>query len=91
MKRTKITHVAIRFENTTFVLPAPYRHHDVISLIYIRTGQPCVDVDEDDQGFLDESGRYLNRRQALISALENHQVKDESEIRLRMLFSEDVW
>jgi hypothetical protein len=91
MDRPRITHVAIRFEGKVWSLPAPNRHHHVIRHIAEETGARYVDAHDEDQGFLDESGRYLNRKQALVSALLNEQVKDPSKIRLNMLFSEDVW
>jgi hypothetical protein len=91
MDRPKISHVAIRFGGTTYALPAPHRHHDVIRHIVEVTSVSHVDVHGDDQGFLDESGRYLTRKQALFSAMVNKQIKDESKIRMQMLFSEDVW
>ncbi len=87
--RTKITHVAIRFQGVVYSLPPPNRHHHVIWEIVARTGVSCVDNNE--QGFLDASGRFLNRRQALASARLFGQIKDESQIRLGQLFSEDLW
>jgi len=74
-----------------YSLPAPNRHHHVIFHIVDSTGVSYVDAHGEDQGFLDEDGCYLNRHQALVSALQNNQVKDLSQIRLSMLFSEDVW
>lgn len=89
--RPRITHVAIRFNGTTYSLPAPNRHHHIIRMIVDTTDAETVDAREEDQGFLDETGQYLNRKQALVSALVNDQVKDPSQIRCKMLFSEDVW
>lgn len=89
--RPKITHVAIRFHGVTYALPAPNRHHHIIGHIVRTTDHARVDAREDDQGFLDEAGSYLTRRQALISALENNQVKQPENVRHEMLFSEDVW
>jgi hypothetical protein len=89
--RPKITHVAIRFEGVVYSLPQPNRHHDVIRFIVNTTGATHVDAHGEDQGFLDESGAYLTRQQALVSALLNGQVKQPNQIRLGMLFSEDVW
>ncbi len=89
--RPKITHVAIRFQGKVWSLPAPNRHHDVIRHIVEQTGVETVDVHDDDQGFLDESGQYLRRAAALISAKLNKQLKNPSQVRCNMLFSEDVW
>ena len=82
--RPKITHVAIRFQGKVFSLPAPNRHHDVIRKIAEETDAERCDAHGDDQGFLDESGRYLMRGQALISALLNGQVKDPAAERKHM-------
>jgi hypothetical protein len=89
MSRTKITHVAIRFQGVVYSLPEPNRHHDVIREIVQKTGVSHVDNDE--QGFLDEDGRFLNRSQALLRALLTNQIKDPNKIRAKMLFSEDLW
>lgn len=89
--RPKITHVAIRFQGVTYSLPAPNRHHDVIRHIVETTGVSHVDSHGDDQGFLDEGGRYLRRTQALHSAQLNNQLKSGIKIRMNMLFSEDIW
>jgi len=92
-----ITHVAIKFHGKTFSLPAPNRHHDVIRLIVDETGVSHVDEingnpDEcEAQGFIDETGRFYNRKQALAHALYHEQVRDPSKVRLGMLFSEDLW
>lgn len=86
-----ITHVAIRFHGKIYSLPAPNRHHDVIRHIAEETGARFVDAHGEDQGFLDDKGQYYNRKQALVHALINNQVKDPNNIRLQMLFSEDVW
>ena len=88
---TKITHVAIRFQGVVYSLPAPNRHHHIISDIVKKTGVSYVDSRGEDQGFLDESGQYLNRKQALVSALLFNQIKDPSRVRCNMLTSEDVW
>ncbi len=88
----KITHVAIRFRDVVYSLPAPNRHHDVIRKISEETGAETVNTMGEDQGFLDEGGRYLTRRQALGVAQREGQLKDGAlGLRLGRLFSEDVW
>lgn len=91
MERKRITHVAIRVDGEVFSLPEPNRHHDVIALIIRTTDHVTVEAYDDDQGFLDEDGRYLTRKQALVNALMHDQVKDPDNIRADMLFSEDLW
>lgn len=89
--RPPITHVAIRFKGTVYSLPPPNRHHHVIWMIAKQLGVSHVDASGEDQGFLDASGRYLNRKQALVSAQVNGQIKNPDDIRAGQLFSEDVW
>jgi hypothetical protein len=87
-ERAKLTHVAIRFQGKVYSLPAPNRHHHVISLIVQET-----DVDHvygEEQGFLDAKGTFLNRRQALVNAQLHNQLKSGTVIRAERLFSEDV-
>lgn len=91
INRPPITHVAIRFQDKIWSLPAPNRHHHVFSLIVRETGVDHVDVAWEDEGFLDESGQFLNRRQALASAARNNQIIDRDKVRCDMLTSEDVW
>lgn len=86
-----LTHVAIRFQGKVWSLPAPNRHHHVIWHIVKETGVDHVDAREDDQGFLDETGQYYRRRQALFHAQKCGQIREGTTIRMGMLFSEDVW
>jgi hypothetical protein len=83
-----ITHVAIIHEGVLYSLPKPKRHHHVIRVIADAIGGP---VTHEEQGFLDDKGRFLDRKQALAHALENNQVKNPNDIRAGQLFSEDVW
>ncbi len=80
-----ITHVAIIFQGKLYSLPRPNRHHHVIRMIWEQTGQP---VDNDEQGFLDEYGNFLNRKQALIHAVSCGQFLGRN---FELLFSEDIW
>jgi hypothetical protein len=89
-----ITHVAIKFQGVVYSLPAPKRHHDVIFKIWEETGLEYgtnrnPDQDED-QGFLDETGRFYNRKQALAHAQACEQ-EIKGKILLNMLFSENLW
>ncbi len=67
------------------------RRHHVIAKIIAETGVDHVDARDEDQGFLDESGRFLNRHQALVSAQLFEQIKPGAVIRGERLYSEDVW
>jgi hypothetical protein len=87
-----ITHVAIRFQKKIWSLPKPNRHHDVLRDIIAKTGVDSVDVPLEDEGFLDERGRFYNRKQALIHAELHGQLDTRtSKIRTSFLTSEDVW
>jgi hypothetical protein len=86
-----ITHVAIRFQGVLYSLPSPNRHHDVIRFIVERLGVKHVDARDEDQGFLDDQGRYLTRRRALVVARESGQLWPDRPILHGMLFSENVW
>ena len=91
MDRPKIVSVAIRFNGTIYSLPAPNRHHDVFMMIaekLVLSNYP--EAQEEDKGFLDESGRFLNRRQAVASAVVNDQIIN-GRPRPRELTSEDIW
>lgn len=79
-----VTHVAIQYSGKTYALPRPNRHHHIIRMIGgIKSS--------DRQGFLDNYGYFLNRRDALAIALLAGQVKNVNDIRAHQLFSEDLW
>ena len=89
--RPPITHVAIRFNGKVYSLPKPNRHHDVIRHIVETEGVSHVDSHGEDQGFLDSSGRYLNRKQALVSAQVNDQMRAGRPVWHNELNSENLW
>lgn len=83
----QITHVAIKYANKVFSLPAPNRHHDVIRMIGGISGP-------DVQGFLDANGVFLNRKQAFEVAAQTGQIKRSDKpgtYQGPQLFSEDLW
>lgn len=86
----QITHVAIKFNGVTYSLPAPNRHHNLIWKIIKETGIKTVDSHGDDQGFLDSSGAYLTRKEALDLALSNGQLRTDRPI-YDQLYSENLW
>lgn len=92
INRRPITHVAMRFRDQIWSLPRPYRHHHIIRMIcYLDPEVDTVDAYGRDQGFLDETGQYLTRRQAEISAHMNGQIKNNGNIIGSELTSEDLW
>ena len=86
-----ITHVAVRFRDQIWSLPRPLRHHHVFAVINSYSNDVIgIDARGDDQGFLDASGRYLTRQQALVSAQLNNQIRHEDGIIGGVLTSEDL-
>lgn len=85
----RITHSAVRYHDKVYALEAPNRHWHVIQKICEETGK---DMDGScEQGFLDDRGKFLSRKNALAVALKAGQVKCPDSIRAGRLFSEDVW
>ncbi len=82
-----ITHVAIIFRGKVYSLPRPNRHHHVIQMIWDQTG---LSVDNDTQGFLDDKGNFLNRKQAKLHATDCGQIINNTNHSV-VLFSEDIW
>lgn len=96
VERQPLTHVAMRFRGNIWALPKPYRHHHIIRLIIWLSDTfgdqsiSSVDTRDEDQGFLDASGRYFNRKQALVNAEMHKQIKN-GRIIGGVLTSEDLW
>jgi len=85
-----LTHVACRdVHGTIWSLPRPFRHHDVLALMRDRGAQHDED-DDRSEGFLDASGRYLDREAALEIARSNGQLTGGS-LFGTVLTSEDLW
>lgn len=95
MNRPAIVRVAIRFRGVIWSLPAPNRHADVMKVvreaIELTPSIACADPSDEDHGFLDADGLFLNRRQALYNAQKNNQLKPNTKIKLGQLYSEDIW
>lgn len=83
-----ITHVAIKRGVKVYSLPAPNRHHHVLWEMPL----PCFNDEDGVQGFLDDTGAFLTRREAYRAVVDTPQFKrkpggyDGPE-----LFSEDLW
>lgn len=86
-----ITHVAIRLNGLIYSLPSPNRHHNVIWMIVEEGIAKTVDSYGDDQGFLDSSGKYFTRKEALDNAKFNGQIRSDRPIWNDELFSENLW
>ena len=88
MTLPKIVGVAVQYAGKTYMLPKPNRHHDVIRSIPGGVKGP------DRQGFVDEDGVFLNRRDGLIRAELTGQLKrrpGKEHYQGEELYSEDLW
>jgi len=84
-----ITHVAIKTEDeVVWSLPSPNRHHDVINHIYEHRQDKKMVIGE--QGFLNNEGVFLDRKEALDIAVQANQLIRKT-FPENELFSEDLW
>ncbi len=84
-----ITHVAIKTEDgVVWSLPSPNRHHDVINYIYEHKQDEKMVIGE--QGFLNNEGKFLDRKEALYIAVQAGQLIRKT-FPENELFSEDLW
>lgn len=84
-----ITHVAIKTEDeVVWSLPSPNRHHDVINHIYEQRQDGKMVTGE--QGFLNNEGVFLDRKEALQIAIQANQLIRKT-FPENELFSEDLW
>lgn len=100
-----ITHVAIQdINNKIWSLPKPNRHHHIIAEISKQGRGVCWKLlKEHVQGFLNDKGKFLNRKQAFFEAARCKQILPpynpidpsqrcgEPNLEPRQLFSEDIW
>ena len=72
-----------------FSLPIPSRHSDILHAMY---GLGLSTTHSDNlQGFLLDSGQFVDRVEARAIALAAGQAVDQSSIHATELFSEDLW
>lgn len=84
----RITGVAIvRKDGSVFSLPAPNRHHHCIHAL-AELGEP-MPVSPREQGFVTNTGRYVDRKTAMELAEVAGQVNFET--KGGDLYSEDLW
>jgi len=84
----KIISVALCRDGKTFSLPAPARHGDCIYHPFVKkhwTGN----IHRDEQGFLTNTGRYVDRAEAAKIAIAAGQIENTQ--RGTRLYSEDLW
>lgn len=80
--------VAIHYRGTVWTMPAPCRHHHVIGNI-VRDTRDYVFGDSV-QGFITESGHFVDRFEAYKIAKENKQILP-GQGKADRLYSEDLW
>ncbi len=92
IKAVKITHVAVKTPTEIWSMPKPNRHHDVLRLM---SHHEVHAYGNEIQGFLDENGKFLDRKTAYVLACTTGQIDrswhppnsyDGNE-----LYSEDLW
>ncbi len=83
-----IVAVAIRQDGSTFTLPRPARHHQVIYDMVVLFGlTPPI---KGEQGFITDEGTFVDRVTAKDIARSHGQLLPRAS-HLPELFSEDVW
>lgn len=93
-KAVMITDVAIRQDENIYSLPRPARHHHVIWYMGMPLDEGGLGLPipiEGEQGFLTNTGEFVDRKQAKIIAQQCGQILPGREERSDELFSEDVW
>ena len=78
---------AIRHDGIVYSVPKPGRHHNVIRIMN-RRGMGPETMRE--QGFLTNTGRFVDRKEACLIARAADQIMLKTEP-VGLLFSEDVW
>jgi hypothetical protein len=82
----QITSVAIKIDDKIYILPRPARHNDVIRYLVENGFQPPI---KGVQGFITNTGEFVDRKQGKIIATKANQLIKETHP--TMLFSEDLW
>lgn len=83
-----IERAAILYDCSVYSVPRPGRHHDVCHKMVLEYGLPTEA--QHNQGFVTNTGRFVDRREACIIATAAGQIKNKT-FPLYELFSEDMW
>jgi hypothetical protein len=85
----RIKNVAIRQKGAFFspVSESPLRHNDLIKIL-VECNLPTPIIGE--QGFITDTGRFVDRKDALEIAKESGQII-EKHGNFKVLYSEDMW
>lgn len=89
MRNTRIVAAAIKYKGVLYALAPPNRHHHIIWYIVEVTGEDSIE--ENLQGFINNHGRFLNRKSAKLVAERAGQILDNEAPILSELFSENLW
>ena len=86
--------VSVWHKGIQYNLPAPNRHHNVIHHIHNVTGDRGIGAEQtpdgrDGQGFYLECGKYIDRYESAILAVDSGQIEKTNWG--EELFSEDLW
>ena len=88
----KITHVAVKAKGVVHSLPTPNRHANVLRMMKEDSNR---DYGNEVQGFVDEAGNFLNRRDAYELAVSTGQIDRSghppNSYNGNELYSEDLW
>ncbi|MEZ2220710.1 hypothetical protein [Rhizobium sp. RCC_161_2] len=74
----------------TISLPPPARHHTIIQTMDLEMGIDGTKAVPESQGFLTDTGRFVNRVEAFYIAFAAGQITVEG-CRDPQLYSEDLW
>ncbi|MDJ1632307.1 hypothetical protein [Rhizobium rhizogenes] len=74
----------------TISLPPPARHHTIIATMDLEMGIDGTKAVPESQGFLTDTGRFVNRVEAFYIAVKAGQITVDSS-RGPQLYSEDLW
>lgn len=84
----KIAAAAIQY-GATISLPPPARHHTIIQTMDLEMGIDGTLATPNTQGFITDTGRFVNRVEAYYIAFKAEQIVNDT--KGPQLFSEDLW
>lgn len=92
-KSAPIASAAILYKGVIHSMPRPNRHHNILWAYSPdeKSGHITSTLTKGEQGFIDERGNFLNRKDAAEIAAFWEQLKTGRLIASPNLFSEDMW
>ena len=85
-----IVAVAFNWNELIISMPSPARHHNVIANMF-KARMPKEAAFMQNQGFITNTGRFVNRNEAFKIAKEANQLKNNNLGSAECLISEDLW